>query len=293
MQHCSDLQVRFFITILQQMLTMDQDPDAGGNGMAGPEAARALQSDRHSMAVQGAYAKHHSAQAAPVAFGGMRGAGAAGLPMLGGPSAVQRAGGWSANNMSSDNLLLMGAGAKAAAPGGPLKADPRRISGLGDVAPQPQRPKSSSHDADANPDWRIHRPLQGSAVGSPTADHFPHAQLGAVGASRRQSNIALAQQATPRASVDMEPKEFRWSSLTEAEAFGGMGPDPNAPALSHIFEANMNRSSGIAARRSIGSRLSIPVKSPRDTLQMQAPQLAASLAQMSMAGAVAGGSQHL
>ncbi|KAJ2708855.1 Flap-structured DNA-binding and RNA-binding protein, partial [Coemansia spiralis] len=245
---------------------------------------------------------HHSAQAAPVAFGAIRGPAATGIPMLGGPSAMQRAGGWSTNNMSSDNLLLMGSSSGAKPPAslvagvGPLKPDVRRISGLGDPTlqqPLLQRPKSSNHEADANPDWRIHRPLQGSAVGSPTAEHFAHQQLaiGAVGASRRQSNNLLTQQqATPRVSIDMEPKDFRWSSLTDSlEPFGAIGSDSNPPGLPHMFEANINRTSGIAARRSVSSRLSIPVKSPRDTLQSQ--QLGASLAQMSVSG-IAGG-QHL
>ncbi|KAJ1718516.1 Flap-structured DNA-binding and RNA-binding protein [Coemansia biformis] len=92
----------------------------------------------------------------------------------------------------------------------------------------------------------------------------------------------------------MEPKDFRWSSLTESmEPFGNIGADPNASALTHILETNLNRTSGIAARRSVSSRLSIPVKSPRDTLQTsQQQQLAASLAQLSMSG-VPGSGQHI
>ncbi|KAJ2800125.1 Flap-structured DNA-binding and RNA-binding protein [Coemansia guatemalensis] len=284
MQHCSNLQVRFFITILQRMLVMDQDPDANGanaSGATGPSGADAQAQDRHSIAGQaGAYAKltmagsngmRASYDNGHAAFGGVRGAG--GIPMLSGSPSVQRGGAWGGSNVSSDNLLL--AGAKAA-PG---------ASALGEAAQA--RPKSSNHEADVNPDWRINR-VPGGAAGSPTTDHFAHQQPGvaAVGASRRQSGNVLAQQSTPRVSVDMEPKDFRWSSLTDSlEPFGNIGPDPNASALTHILENNMHRTSGIAARRSVSSRLSIPAKSPRDTMQaQQQQQLAASLAQMSVAG---------
>ncbi|KAJ2078113.1 Flap-structured DNA-binding and RNA-binding protein [Coemansia sp. RSA 988] len=284
MQHCSNLQVRFFITILQRMLMMDQDPEANGvgaSGGAGPSGAEMQAQDRHSITGQaGAYAKlamagsngmRASYDNGHAAFGGVRGG--AGIPMLSGSPSVQRSGVWAGSNVSSDNLLL--AGAKAA-PG---------ASALGDTAQV--RPKSSNHEADVNPDWRINR-VPGGAAGSPTTDHFAHQQpsVAAVGASRRQSGNMLAQHSTPRVSVDMEPKDFRWSSLTDSlEPFGNMGPDPNASALTHILDTNMHRTSGIAARRSVSSRLSIPVKSPRDTMQAhQQQQLAASLAQMSVAG---------
>ncbi|KAJ2324506.1 Flap-structured DNA-binding and RNA-binding protein [Coemansia sp. RSA 2673] len=53
----------------------------------------------------------------------------------------------------------------------------------------------------------------------------------------------------------------------------------------------MNRTSGIAARRSVSNRLSIAVKSPRDTMQThQQQQLAATLAQMTMASSPLGAS---
>ncbi|KAJ2344912.1 Flap-structured DNA-binding and RNA-binding protein, partial [Coemansia sp. RSA 2618] len=277
MQHCSDLQVRFFITILQQMLMMDQDPDAGGAAAAGDSGP-----ERHSIAVQGAYAK----QAGPAGAGRMsydNGANpalgsirthAAGLPMIAGSPAVQR-GGWNASNMSSDNLLLMAGNTSSS------NAKPASSHGFAEAA----RPKSSSHEADASTDWRVGR-QGGAVVGSPTAEHFAHQHVGAVGASRRQSNNLLAQQSTPRVSVDMEPKDFRWSSLTESlEPFGNLGPDPNGSTLTHMIDSNMNRTSGIAARRSVSSRLSIAVKSPRDTMQaQQQQQLAANLAQMSLSG---------
>ncbi|KAJ2415206.1 Flap-structured DNA-binding and RNA-binding protein [Coemansia sp. IMI 209128] len=266
MQHCSDLQVRFFIAILQQMLKEDQDP-------SGPDAdSAAAVGHRHSIAAQAApisaaYSRH------------MQGSGSArtnfdnGAPLALGPTAAgslqpQRSGGgWGVG----DGLLASVAG-----------ADARRAAGFG------ERPRSSNHEADVNPDWRGNR--VGSAVASPTAEHFsiPHHHqqqvLGGGSAVRRLSGNLLGQQQTPRASVDMEPKDFRWSSLTDSlEPFGNIGPDPNASALTHILETNMNRTSGIAARRSVSSRLSIAVKSPRETMQShQQQQLAATLAQMTM-----------
>ncbi|KAJ2666733.1 Flap-structured DNA-binding and RNA-binding protein [Coemansia sp. RSA 1199] len=292
MQHCSDLQVRFFITILQQMLMMDQDPDAAGAGAAGSGDG---QPERHSIAVQGVYAKQaqpgagrmsYDSSANP-ALSGVRAAHNPGLAVIAGSPSVQRAsGGWNASNISSDNLLLMaGNGAKP-------------TSSHGDSVQQ-ARPKSSSHEADANADWRMNRTAQGGAAASPTAEHFVHQHLGvgAVGASRRQSNNLLTQQSTPRVSVDMEPKDFRWSSLTESlEPFGNMGPDSNGSTLTRMIDSDLNRSSGIAARRSVSSRLSIAVKSPRDTMQaQQQQQLAANLAQMSLSGANNGaaGQAHL
>ncbi|KAJ1991644.1 Flap-structured DNA-binding and RNA-binding protein [Coemansia spiralis] len=284
MQHCSDLQVRFFITILQQMLRMDQDPDAAEVA----DSSAGQNTERHSISGQAAYGKHHAQQphlhqhgpmrmsydsANPYASGTALRAGAA-ASMLSGSPGLQRTAGWVHNNtanLSSDNLL---------------------VGGAGKFASEQQRPKSSSHDADIGADWRVNRP--GSVVASPTADQFPpQAQLGigAVGSSRRQSSNLLAQQAmTPRASVDMEPKDFRWSSLTDSlEPFGGIGQDAGSSALTHTLEANMNRTSGIAARRSVSSRLSIAVKSPRDTMQAQ-QHVAASLAQLTMGGSNAGSS---
>ncbi|KAJ2325139.1 Flap-structured DNA-binding and RNA-binding protein [Coemansia sp. RSA 2702] len=253
LQHCSDLQVRFFITILQQMLAMDQDPDAGPGAAADAQPAP----ERHSIAAQMRAPGRMSYDSGPAASGSHAAAGARGAahPAL---VNVARTGGWTASNLSSDNLLLGGAKLDAG------------------------RPKSSSHEADANADWRLNRT---GPTASPTAEHFSHAALGLGAASRRQSNHVLTQQSTPRVSVDMEPKDFRWSSLTESlEPFGNI-PDPNASALTHMIDANVNRSSGIAARRSVGSRLSIAVKSPRDTMQQQQQQqLAANLAQMSVAG---------
>ncbi|KAJ2452396.1 Flap-structured DNA-binding and RNA-binding protein [Coemansia sp. RSA 2336] len=313
MQHCSDLQVRFFITILQQMLVMDQASEANGAPAGAAGDGNVHGPERHSIAVQGAYAKNQAPQVrqpgagrmsydsgpagANPAFGGIRGA--PGLPMISGSPSVQRAGGWNANDLSPDNLLLMGSGngAKPSSShgGGPADVlEARRVSGFGD--PMQQRPKSSSHEADASSDWRMSRT---GAAASPSTEHFAHQQLGigAVGASRRQSNNLLTQQSTPRVSVDMEPKDFRWSSLTESlEPFGNIGTDPNASALTHMIDANMNRTSGIAARRSVSNRLSIAVKSPRDTMQAQQQQhLAANLAQMSISGANGGGAgqQHL
>ncbi|KAJ2718573.1 Flap-structured DNA-binding and RNA-binding protein [Coemansia sp. Benny D115] len=231
MQHCSDLQVRFFITILQQMLKMDIDTAADEDD----ESAEAK--GRHSIAVQGAYANQ------PV-----------GAPQM----------------------PAVAAGAAAAAAG---FGEPRRGGGNGLGAQA--RPKSTSQDA-AEASWRVSRSI-------PPGDHLG---IGAVG-SRRGSGV-LGQHQTPRASVDMEPKDFRWSSLTETmEPFDNMSGEPGTSALTHMLEANMHRTSGIAARRSVSSRLSIAVKSPRDTMQLQSAQqhqqqqqqqqqLAATLAQMTL-----------
>ncbi|KAJ2588019.1 Flap-structured DNA-binding and RNA-binding protein [Coemansia sp. RSA 1722] len=250
MQHCSDLQVRFFITILQQMLKMDTDPEAEAEATA--EGA-----ERHSIAVQGAYAKQLA------------------QPQLSHPGTGVR--------MSYDSAGARGGlGMLGGAPA-PGFGEPKRTSGFGDVRRvsgfADQKPKSSSQEA-AEASWRMSR-----GGGSPPGDI---GSIGAVG-SRRGSG-ALGQQQTPRASVDMEPKDFRWSSLTEAmEPFDGIGSESGSSALSHMLEANMNRTSGIAARRSVSNRLSIAVKSPRDTMQMQGAhqqqQLAATLAQMSLGGA--------
>ncbi|KAJ2388205.1 Flap-structured DNA-binding and RNA-binding protein [Coemansia sp. RSA 2603] len=249
MQHCSDLQVRFFITILQQMLKMDTEPEADVDTAADG-------SERHSIAVQGAYAKQLAQSQLAQQGSGVRmsydSAGArAGLGMAPG----QQQPGFAEPRRSS------GFG------------DPRRVSGFAD-----QRTKSSSQEAEAS--WRISR-----SGGSPTGD------LGGIGAvgSQRGSGVP-GQHQTPRASVDMEPKDFRWSSLTETmEPFENMGTDSNPSALSHMLETNMNRSSGIAARRSVSNRLSIAVKSPRETMQAQGAhqqqQLAATLAQMTLGGA--------
>ncbi|KAJ2156494.1 Flap-structured DNA-binding and RNA-binding protein [Coemansia sp. RSA 552] len=316
MQHCSDLQVRFFITILQQMLMMDQVTEANGAAVGAPPGIDGATPDRHSVAAQVAYSKPQGLAGTPgrmsydsgpagasPAFGPMRGAAGPGLPMLAGSPSVQRAGGWNnGSNLSTDSLLLMGAGNGAKLVSS-HDAETRRSSGLvGDAAQLQQRPKSSNHEADVNPDWRVNRVSQNGPAASPTSEHFggpaaaaaaaaAAAQLGigSVAASRRQSNNLFAAQSTPRASVDMEPKDFRWSSLTESlEPFGNnIGPDPSASALTHMLDANKNRTSGIAARRSVSSRLSIPVKSPRDT--MQAQQLGSSLAQMSLSGS----GQHL
>ncbi|KAJ2891730.1 Flap-structured DNA-binding and RNA-binding protein, partial [Coemansia aciculifera] len=269
MQHCSDLQVRFFITILQQMLKMDQDPSALDAAANNPSSASAVDL-RHSIASQGApanmaYSRHVQAPG-PVRMSYDSAASlASGSPAAGSALQQQQRGGW----VAGDGLL-------AAVAGG---GDGRRPAGF------VERPKSSSHDADINPDWRGNR--VGSAVASPTAEHFAIHQLqqqAIGGAVRRQSGNVLGQQQTPRASVDMEPKDFRWSSLTDSlEPFGNIGPDPNASALTHMLETNMNRSSGIAARRSVSNRLSIAVKSPRETMQThQQQQLAATLAQMTM-----------
>ncbi|KAJ2556507.1 Flap-structured DNA-binding and RNA-binding protein [Coemansia sp. RSA 1933] len=290
MQHCSDLQVRFFITILQQMLRIDQDAEAAAEAI---ESSSIQNAERHSIAVQGAYAKHQTQQpylhqqapmrisydGAPAYSGGagMRAGNAPGVSMLSGSPGLQRTAGWAGNshaNLSSDNILAGSAGR---------------------FTTDPQRPRSSNHDADISSDWRAVRAGSGSAVGSPTADQFPHHQLhsqqlgiGAVGSSRRQSNNLLAQQSsqTPRASIDMEPREFRWSSLTDTfEPIGNMGTEHGSTPLSHTLEANMNRTSGIAARRSVTNRLSIAVKSPRDTMQVQQQQqqhIAASLAQLTV-----------
>ncbi|KAJ2744971.1 Flap-structured DNA-binding and RNA-binding protein [Coemansia sp. BCRC 34301] len=263
MQHCSDLQVRFFITILQQMLKMDQDPSALG---ANPGSSSGVD-HRHSIASQGAsanpaYSRHVQAQG-PVRMSYDSAASLASGSSAASSMQPQR-GGWGVG----DGLLAAVAGVDA------------------------RRPKSSNHDADVNPDWRGNR--VGSAVASPTAEHFAIHQLqqqqaiGAGGSAlRRQSGNVLGQQQTPRASVDMEPKDFRWSSLTDSlEPFGNIGPDPNASALTHLLETNMNRTSGIAARRSVSNRLSIAVKSPRETMQThQQQQLAATLAQMTMSAA--------
>ncbi|KAJ2006298.1 Flap-structured DNA-binding and RNA-binding protein [Coemansia thaxteri] len=272
MQHCSDLQIRFFITILQQMLKMDQQ-DSSGAGEA---------DHRHSIAAQGAgaYGRHVQPPVGSVrmsydsAAGRVGGHGAPLGPGPAGGSVLQQRGGWGAG----DGLLAA------------VGADARRQAGA------VERPKSSNHEADVNPDWRGNR--VGSAVASPTAEHFAlhahHQQVlgGGQGAMRRQSGNVLGHQQTPRASVDMEPKDFRWSSLTDSlEPFGSIGPDPNASALSHMLETNMNRTSGIAARRSVSNRLSIAVKSPRDTMQThQQQQLAATLAQMTMASSPLGAS---
>ncbi|KAJ1726920.1 Flap-structured DNA-binding and RNA-binding protein, partial [Coemansia sp. Benny D160-2] len=301
MQHCSDLQVRFFITILQQMLRIDQDPEAAAEAI---ESSAGQNIERHSIAVQGGYAKTQAQQphlhqhaamrvsydGAPgyVGGAGLRsgngGNGPVGASMLSaGPSGMQRTAGWASNshtNLSADNVLAAGAGKL-----------------VGHQQQQQARPRSSNHDADISSDWRAARAgTGGSAVGSPTADQFPHHQhqaaVGAVGSSRRQSNNVAAQQAsmTPRVSIDMEPKDFRWSSLTDSlEPVGAMGASEHgSAALSHMLEANMNRTSGIAARRSVSNRLSIAVKSPRDTLQAQQQHqqhIAASLAQLTMGGA--------
>ncbi|KAJ1966288.1 Flap-structured DNA-binding and RNA-binding protein [Dipsacomyces acuminosporus] len=326
MQHCSDLQVRFFITILQQMLKMDpayQDPNDLDN--------QKQTTERHSIAVQGGYSKLQTSQqhqnhqqqqqqqhgtGMRMSYDGQTGSVRSGGSMLSGSSASQRSGGWSSgNNLSSDNLLLSGAkpqhggmheanggapmvdphavaaakwGLSGGGPTTPVGAEPRRTSGF------VERPKSSSHEADSNPDWRVNRQSGSSAVASPSVDQFPHQQLGMAGmapaGSRRQSNNVLGQQQqqqqqqhqTPRGSmVDMEPKDFRWSSLTDSlEPFANLGPDPSGQTLTQMLETNMNRSSGIAARRSVSNRLSIAVKSPRDTMQqLQQQQLAAGLAQ--------------
>ncbi|KAJ2657245.1 Flap-structured DNA-binding and RNA-binding protein [Coemansia sp. RSA 1200] len=301
MQHCSDLQVRFFITILQQMLRIDQDPEAAAEAI---ESSAGQNIERHSIAVQGGYAKTQTQQphlhqhaAMRVSYDGVPGyvggsglrsgsagsgnggSGPVGASMLSaGSSGMQRTAGWASNshtNLSSDNILTASAGKL--------------------VGHQQQRPRSSNHDADISSDWRAARAgAGGSAVGSPTADQFPHHQqqvaVGAVGSSRRQSNNVIAQQSsmTPRVSIDMEPKDFRWSSLTDSlEPVGNMGSEHGSAALTHMLEANMNRTSGIAARRSVSNRLSIAVKSPRDTLQAQQHQqhIAASLAQLTMGGA--------
>ncbi|KAJ2879083.1 Flap-structured DNA-binding and RNA-binding protein, partial [Coemansia asiatica] len=219
--------------------------------------------ERHSIAVQGAYAKQLAQSQLPHPSSGVRmsydSAGArGGLGMLGGAPA-----------------------AAAAATAG--FGEPRRTSGFGDVRRVSgfgeQKSKSASQEA-AEASWRMSR-----SGGSPTGDI---GGIGAVG-SRRGSGV-LGQQQTPRASVDMEPKDFRWSSLTEAmEPFDGIGSESGTSALNHMLEANMNRTSGIAARRSVSNRLSIAVKSPRETMQMQGAhqqqQLAATLAQMSLGGA--------
>ncbi|KAJ1804572.1 Flap-structured DNA-binding and RNA-binding protein, partial [Coemansia sp. RSA 2599] len=187
MQHCSDLQVRFFITILQQMLKMDTDPEA--------EAEAAAEGvERHSIAVQGAYAKQLAQSQLSHASSGVRmsydSAGArGGLGMLGGAPAT---------GFGAEPRRTSGFG------------DVRRVSGFGD-----QKAKSASQEA-AEASWRMSR-----SGGSPTGDI---GGIGAVG-SRRGSG-ALGQQQTPRVSVDMEPKDFRWSSLTEAmEPFDGMGSE--------------------------------------------------------------------
>ncbi|KAJ2845619.1 Flap-structured DNA-binding and RNA-binding protein, partial [Coemansia erecta] len=291
MQHCSDLQVRFFITILQQMLRIDQDPEAAAEAI---ESSSIQNAERHSIAVQGAYAKHqanqqHLHQHAPmrmsydgapayVGGAGLRAGNSSGVSMLSGSPGLQRTAGWAGNshaNLSSDNLL---------------------VGSAGKFVVDQQRPRSSNHDADISSDWRAVRAGSGSAVGSPTTDQFPHHHLqhhqqlgiGAVGSSRRQSSNLLAQQSslTPRASIDLEPKDFRWSSLTDnLEPIGNMGTEHGSATLTHMLEANMNRTSGIAARRSVNSRLSIAVKSPRDTMQVQQQQqqhIAASLAQLTM-----------
>ncbi|KAJ1767914.1 Flap-structured DNA-binding and RNA-binding protein, partial [Coemansia sp. RSA 1843] len=291
MQHCSDLQVRFFITILQQMLRIDQDPEAAAEAI---ENSSGQNTERHSIAVQGAYAKHQAQQphlhqqgpmrmsydGAPVYTGnsGLRAGNVPAASMLSGSPGLQRTAGWVGNshaNLSSDNIL---------------------VGSTGKLVVDQQRPRSSNHDADISSDWRAVRAGSGSAVGSPTTDQFPHHHhqqqqqlgIGAVGSSRRQSSNLLAQQSslTPRASIDMEPKDFRWSSLTDSlEPVGNMGPEHGSAALTHMLEANMNRTSGIAARRSVTNRLSIAVKSPRDTMQVQQQHqqhIAASLAQLTM-----------
>ncbi|KAJ2862831.1 Flap-structured DNA-binding and RNA-binding protein [Coemansia aciculifera] len=270
MQHCSDLQVRFFITILQQMLKMDQDPSAHDADSTAATNAAAVD-HRHSIAAQGAplnagYSRHIQAPG-PVHMSYDSNVSLAPGSSAAGSLQQQRSGGWGVG----DGLLASVAG-----------ADGRRPA-----AAFVERPKSSNHEADVNPDWRGNR--VGSAVASPTAEHFAihhHQQqvIGGGSAVRRQSGNVLGQHQTPRASVDMEPKDFRWSSLTDSlEPFGNIGPDPNASALTHILETNMNRTSGIAARRSVSNRLSIAVKSPRETMQgNQQQQLAATLAQMTM-----------
>ncbi|KAJ1947329.1 Flap-structured DNA-binding and RNA-binding protein [Kickxella alabastrina] len=249
MQHCSDLQVRFFITILQQMLKMDSEP----------QAEAAIEStERHSIAVQGGYTKQ------------------LGQSQLGQPQGMR---------MSYDSAghARSGLGVLQGATAGGFVESPRRTSGFGEAprrvggfVDSQGRPKSSSQDAEAS--WRASRDV-GGQIGDP---------IGAVG-SRRGSG-ALGAHQTPRASVDMEPKDFRWSSLTETmEPFENIGGDTNASALTHMLEANMHRSSGIAARRSVSNRLSIAVKSPRETMQAQLPQqqqqhhqLAATLSQMAL-----------
>ncbi|KAJ1799024.1 Flap-structured DNA-binding and RNA-binding protein [Coemansia sp. RSA 2399] len=294
MQHCSDLQVRFFITILQQMLRIDQDPEAAAEAI---ESSSIQNAERHSIAVQGAYAKHQANQqylhqhapmrmsydGAPAYAGGagLRAGNSSGVSMLSGSPGLQRTAGWAGNshaNLSSDNLL---------------------VGSAGKFVVDQQRPRSSNHDADISSDWRAVRAGSGSAVGSPTTDQFPHHHhlhhhqqqqlgIGAVGSSRRQSSNLLAQHSslTPRASIDLEPKDFRWSSLTDnPEPIGNMGTEHGSATHSHMLGANMNRTSGIAARRSVNSRLSIAVKSPRDTMQVQQQQqqhIAASLAQLTM-----------
>ncbi|KAJ2059943.1 Flap-structured DNA-binding and RNA-binding protein [Coemansia sp. RSA 2673] len=270
MQHCSDLQVRFFITILQQFLKRDQDPSAL-DADSGAATNAAVVDHRHSIAAQGAptnsgYSRHIQAPG-PARMSYDSTASLASGSSGTGSLQQQRGGGWGVG----DGLLASVAGVDARRP----------------AAPFTERPKSSNHDADVNPDWRGNR--VGSAVASPTAEHFAihHHQQQAIGggsALRRQSGNVLGQHQTPRASVDMEPKDFRWSSLTDSlEPFGNIGPDPNASALTHILETNMNRTSGIAARRSVSSRLSIAVKSPRETMQtQQQQQFAATLAQMTL-----------
>ncbi|KAJ1957328.1 Flap-structured DNA-binding and RNA-binding protein [Linderina pennispora] len=276
MQHCSDLQVRFFITILQQMLKLDpnyQPPAVVDDGGAD-------QKERHSIAVQGTYNKLAAGQGGVrMSYDGPMGS------YPGGPHAQQavvgqKGAGWAVGggNASSDNILLGSSGdvhAAAAAKWGlsgaaggsalnsPMPADMARRSGLGSTG---ERPKSSN-EADANPDWRTNRQSTSSSLGVDM-------QLGVAG-SRRQSNNVFAQQGTPRGSmIDMEPKDFRWSSLTDSlEPYGNLGPDPNASALAQMLDSKVDLGTSrgsIATRRSISNRLSIAVKSPRDTMQLGA-----------------------
>ncbi|KAJ1950482.1 Flap-structured DNA-binding and RNA-binding protein [Linderina macrospora] len=277
MQHCSDLQVRFFITILQQMLKLDpnyQPPIEGDDSID--------QKERHSIAVQGSYNKLATGQGGVrMSYDGPMGSYPSGPH--GQQSALsQKGAGWATGggNASSDNILLSAgdvhaaaaakwglggaAGASGSALNSPMTADMARRSGLGTTG---ERPKSSN-EADMNPDWRTNRQSSGSSLG------VDMQQL-AVPGSQRQSNNVFVQQGTPRGSmIDMEPKDFRWSSLTDSlEPYGNLGPDPNASALAQMLDTKVDLGTSrgsIAARRSISNRLSIAVKSPRDTMQMGA-----------------------
>ena len=79
---------------------------------------------------------------------------------------------------------------------------------------------------------------------------------------------------TRQSFMDWEPKNFRWSSLSDSlEPYGTLGPDPNATLLAQRLEQQMalnnaggglgsNRSS-LNSRLSMNSRLSVMVQEPR------------------------------
>ncbi|KAJ1910825.1 Flap-structured DNA-binding and RNA-binding protein [Mycoemilia scoparia] len=269
MQHATDLQIRFFITILQQMARSMQKEQPQRHSVAGPGAAGYggggnATNPRNQIDPQYGRMSYNGplAAAAAAAAAGDGTANGQGMGMAAALAAAAAANGgngagngsvfsnrnWSVENLPTDTGVL----------GMAVGSNRNSI--------QSDRPHSA-HGSDQNLNWRNSRTSMASLDGNGGGSIHP-GELAPP--SQRGSMLG----GTPRQSfMDWEPKNFRWSSLSESlEPYGNIGPDPNAVLLAQRLEQQMalagsrgipsNRNS-LNNRQSINSRLSVMSQDPR------------------------------